>query len=75
MAIGAIFAECNHLGGAPIDRSWYERYEQLRGEELLAGATGAVAEMLQVLRERHLTPVPLLYASTCPGGPLPQGHL
>ena len=26
--------------------------------------------MLQVLRERHLTPVPLLYASTCPGGPL-----
>ena len=70
VAIGAIFTECNHLGGAPIDRSWYERYELLYGEELLAGATGAVAGMLQVLRERHLTPVPLLYASTCAGGPL-----
>ena len=70
VAIGAIFTECNHLGGAPIDRSWYERYELLCGEELLAGATGAVAGMLQVLRERHLTPVPLLYASTCAGGPL-----
>lgn len=70
VAIGAIFTECNHLGGAPIDRSWYERYELLRGEELLAGATGAVAGMLAVLRERHLTPVPLLYASTCSGGPL-----
>ena len=70
VAIGAIFTECNHLGGAPIDRSWYERYELLHGEELLAGATGAVAGMLGVLRERHLTPVPLLYASTCAGGPL-----
>ena len=70
VAIGAIFTECNHLGGAPIDRSWYERYELLRGEELLTGATGAVAGMLEVLRERHLTPVPLLYASTCSGGPL-----
>ena len=70
VAIGAIFTECNHLGGAPVDRSWYERYELLRGEELLAGASGAVAGMLQVLRERHLTPVPLLYASTCAGGPL-----
>ena len=70
VAVGAIFTECNHLGGAPIDRSWYERYELLRGEELLAGATGAVAGMLQVLRERRLSPVPLLYASTCSGGPL-----
>ena len=70
VAIGAIFTECNHLGGAPVDRSWYERYELLQGDELLAGATGAVAGMLQVLRERHLTPVPLLYASTCAGGPL-----
>ena len=70
VAIGAIFTECNHLGGAPIDRSWYERYELHRGEELLAGATGAVTGMLQVLRERRLTPVPLLYASTCAGGPL-----
>ena len=72
VAIGAIFTECNHLGGAPVDRSWYERYELLRGEEILAGATGAVAGMLQVLRERHLTAVPLLYASTCAGGPLTQ---
>ena len=70
VAIGAIFTECNHFGGAPVDRSWYERYELLQGDELLAGASGAVAGMLQVLRERHLTPVPLLYASTCAGGPL-----
>ena len=70
VAIGAIFTECNHIGGAPIDRSWFERFELLSGDELLAGASGAVAGMLKVLRERGLTPVPLLYASTCPGGPI-----
>ena len=70
VAIGAIFTECNHLGGAPIDRSWFERFELLCGDEILAGASGAVAGMLRVLRARGLTPVPLLYASTCPGGPI-----
>ena len=70
VAIGAVFTECNHLGGAPIDRSWFERFELLSGDDLLAGASGAVAGMLKVLRERGLTPVPLLYASTCPGGPI-----
>lgn len=73
VAIGAIFTECNHLGGAPIDRSWFERFELLCGDDLLAGASGAVAGMLKVLRERGLQPVPLLYASTCPGGPITRG--
>lgn len=70
VAVGGIFTECNHLGGAPIDISWYERYELLRGAELVAGAGGAVAGMLQVLRAQGLAPAPLLYASTCAGGPL-----
>jgi microcystin degradation protein MlrC len=70
IAIGAIFTECNEFGGVPIDLSWFERYELLRGEAILAVSGGVVGGMLQVLQEREAEPVPLLYASTCPGGPL-----
>ena len=40
VAIGARFTECNHLGGAPIDGSWFERFELLYGDDILAGASG-----------------------------------
>jgi microcystin degradation protein MlrC len=70
IAIGAIFTECNEFGGVPIELSWFERYELLRGAAILAVQGGVVGGMLQVLQERAAEPVPLLYASTCPGGPL-----
>lgn len=70
VAIGSIFTECNELGGVPIDLSWFERYELHRGAALLGVSNGVVGGMLQVLRAQNAQIVPLLYASTCPGGPL-----
>jgi microcystin degradation protein MlrC len=70
IAIGAIFTECNELGGVPIDISWFERYELNRGEEILAMDSGVVGGMLRTLHTRGAEVCPLLYASTCPGGPL-----
>ena len=70
IALGAIFTECNQFGGEPIDLSWFERYELRRGDEILDADHGVVGGMLSVLRERGMETVPLLYASTCPGGPL-----
>ena len=70
VAIGAIFTECNMLGGVPIDIGWFERYELARGAEMLDIDTGVVGGMLSVLRERGAEPIPLIFASTCPGGPL-----
>lgn len=68
IALGAIFTECNELGGVPITLDWFERYDLKRGDEVLGMRGGVVGGMLQVLREQAQTVVPLLYASTCPGG-------
>lgn len=68
IALGAIFTECNELGGMPIDLSWFERYELHRGDAILMLNSGVAGGMLQVLRERQAQPVGLVYASTCPGG-------
>ncbi len=73
IAIGAILTESNMLGGVPIDMDWFERYELYRGDQLLQVNTGAVGGMMSVLRQHQADPVPLLYASTCPGGPLKSG--
>lgn len=70
VAIGAILTECNQFGGEPIDLSWFERYELRRGEEILEAEKGVVGGMLSVLADRGVEVVPLLFASTCPGGPL-----
>ncbi|MEO6062782.1 MAG: M81 family metallopeptidase [Thermoflexales bacterium] len=68
IALGAIFTECNELGGLPIDLSWFERFDLKRGDEILEMRHGAVGGMLQVVGERRSSAVPLVYASTCPGG-------
>ena len=68
VAIGSVFTECNQLGGMLIDMSWFERYELCRGDEILDVTTGVVGGMLGVLGERNAITVPLVYASTCPGG-------
>ena len=70
VALGSIFTECNHLGGAPTDLACFERYELLRGNEILDQTAGTVGGMLHVLNERHARVAPLLVASACPGGPL-----
>lgn len=70
VAIGTIFTECNELGGVPIDRSWFERYDLLFGTELLTVESGVLGGMLHVLKEENIEILPLLFAQTCPGGPL-----
>ncbi|MSS70860.1 MAG: M81 family peptidase [Candidatus Latescibacteria bacterium] len=73
IAVGGILTECNQLGGVPIDLGWFERYELRRGEEVLTSDAGVLGGMLQVLRESHADIAPLIFASTCPGGPLTAG--
>ncbi|MEM7134879.1 MAG: M81 family metallopeptidase [Chloroflexota bacterium] len=70
IAIGTIFTECNELGGIPIERSWFERYDLLFGHEMLTVDSGVLGGMLNVLREESAEILPLLFAQTCPGGPL-----
>ena len=70
IALGGILTECNQFGGEPIDLSWFERYELRRGREVLEAVEGVVGGMLGVLGARGAECVPLLFASTCPGGPL-----
>ena len=70
IAVGGILTECNHLGGVPITVASFERYELLRGEQLLDACTGVVEGMVSTLRRQGAEVVPLLFASTCPGGPL-----
>ena len=73
IALGSILTECNEFGGVPIDIDWFERYELCRGEAVLRVDAGVVGGMMQVMRECRADVVPLIYASTCPGGPLAAG--
>jgi microcystin degradation protein MlrC len=68
VAIGSILTECNQFGGSPIDLDWFERYELLWGDDMLAAKTGVVGGALAVLTEAGADIAPLLSASTCPGG-------
>src|SRR5579863_8193239 len=70
IAVGSLFTECNHLGGAPTELSSFERNELHRGSRVLQLTTGTVGGMLATLREQQAAIAPLLVASTCPGGPL-----
>ena len=70
IALGGIFTECNHLGGLPIDIERFEQYELLRGGEVLDLGSGTVGGMLEVLRANDAKPAPIIYASTCAGGPI-----
>lgn len=69
VALGAILTECNELGGVPIELDWFERYELRRGAEILGLRDGVVGGMLKTL-DGVAEVEPLLFASTCPGGPL-----
>jgi microcystin degradation protein MlrC len=73
IALGGILIECNQLGGRPTELADFERTELRRGQEILSSTTGVVGGMLQVLRQRGAEIVPLLYASSIPGGALTSG--
>jgi microcystin degradation protein MlrC len=73
VALGSILTECNEFGGVPIDIHWFERYELRRGDAVLQVNSGVVGGGLQVMRQCGADVVPLIYASTCPGGPLTSG--
>ena len=62
--------ECNHFGGLPIDIASYEAATLLRGDEVLQQTTSVVGGMLNILRERGVEPVPLIFASVCSAGPM-----
>ena len=66
--MGGVLTECNHFGGPDIDIAAFERYELRYGEQIFEIDAGAVGGMLSVCRERNAEVVPLLFASTCPGG-------
>ena len=68
IAIGSILTECNQFGGAPIDIDWFKRYDLFYGEEVLKVNSGVVGGALDIFRESEVEIVPLIYASTCPGG-------
>jgi microcystin degradation protein MlrC len=70
VAIGSIFIECNHFGGAPADLETFRRSELFYGPELLSRDGGTVGGMLQVLRECGAEIRPLLVASACPSAPV-----
>ena len=68
IGIGSILTECNQFGGAPIDLDWFRRYDLAYGEDVLALDAGVVGGGLETLRQHGAQILPLVYASTCPGG-------
>ena len=68
IAIGSFLTECNQFGGSPIELDWFARYDLAYGDEVLATEAGVVGGALEVLRSADAQIVPLIYASTCPGG-------
>ena len=78
IAVGAIFIECNHLGGLPTEVEHFEQCELLRGEqvtELRNGNVGGMLDALDAATENgsQINIAPLLYASCCARGPLTAG--
>jgi len=70
IAIGSIMTECNHLGGTPTDIERFKLYQLQYGQEVLEAPTGSVGGMVQAVREEGAEILPLIVATTCPGGPL-----
>jgi microcystin degradation protein MlrC len=68
IAVGSLLTECNQFGGSSIDLDWFTRYELCWGDEMLGIDAGVTGGGLSVLRDTSAAVVPLLAASTCPGG-------
>ena len=72
IAIGSILTECNQFGGSAIDLEWFSRYDLHYGENMLNVEAGVVGGALEELRRLGGEIIPLIYASTCPGGYITQ---
>ncbi|MBI3862679.1 MAG: M81 family metallopeptidase [Planctomycetia bacterium] len=70
IALGSIFIECNHFGGAPADLEAFRRSELFYGPNVLERTGGTVGGMLRVLGERETAIRPLIVASACPSAPV-----
>ncbi|MEE3232533.1 MAG: M81 family metallopeptidase [Candidatus Latescibacterota bacterium] len=68
IAIGSILTECNQFGGSAIDIDWFARYDLFYGKNVLNVEGGVVGGGLEALKKIGVEIVPLIYASTCPGG-------
>jgi microcystin degradation protein MlrC len=70
IALGSIFIECNHFGGAPADLEAFRRSELFYGPKVLERTGSTVGGMLSVLGERGAAIRPLVVASACPSAPV-----
>jgi microcystin degradation protein MlrC len=70
IAVGGFLTECNCLGGVPIDMERFKQQEYLQAEEMLNLRSGVVGGMLDTLDANGEQIVPLMFTSSCPGGPL-----
>ncbi|MDA1138000.1 MAG: M81 family metallopeptidase [Planctomycetota bacterium] len=70
IAVGGFFTECNCFGGVPIDLDRFRQQEYLLGTEILGLRSGVVGGMLDLLDMNDDQIVPLLFTSSCPGGPM-----
>jgi microcystin degradation protein MlrC len=70
IAVGGFLTECNCFGGVPLDLDRFKQQEYLQGDEILGLRSGVVGGMLDTLDENDDQIVPLMYTSSCPGGPM-----
>lgn len=70
IAVGSIFIECNHFGGAAADLDTFRRSELLFDDEVTNVTDGVIGGMFNVLQKAERSTVPLLVASGCPSGPV-----
>ena len=70
VAVGSILTECNQFGGKMIERAEFARSQLARGNDVMSIGGGAVGGMLHTLKEQNADVVPLVVASSYPGGPI-----
>ena len=70
VAVGSILTECNQFGGKLIERAEFARSQLARGNDVMSIGGGAVGGMLHTLKEQNADVVPLVVASSYPGGPI-----
>ena len=70
VAVGSILTECNQFGGKIIELAEFSRSQLARGNDVMSIEGGAVGGMLHTLKEQNADVVPLVVASSYPGGPI-----
>src|SRR5262245_54502635 len=70
VAVGSILTESNQLTDKVTTLADFERTELRRGPEILELDAGVIGGMLGTLRDRDMDSLPLIVATTVPGGVL-----